>query len=173
MRVVFVAFKTRIAVGKGITRNANPMWSGKPYLSSLIAIEWLIINCVQRLMQDITNATPGICDNSIKQKQIKANWGQSIHLSCPIHIPDIESIIASEGPIKWFYYRSERSSGYEVFPRRDKFVHTSEHGLVILGISDRENGRYECKLGTNTLFSYSIQVDASKRSLLSSNLSIS
>ena len=124
-------------------------------------------------MQDITNATPGICDNSIKQKQIKANWGQSIHLSCPIHIPDIESIIASEGPIKWFYYRSERSSGYEVFPRRDKFVHTSEHGLVILGISDRENGRYECKLGTNTLFSYSIQVDASKRSLLSSNLSTS
>jgi len=115
-------------------------------------------------MQDITNATPGICDNSIKHKQMKANWGQSIHLSCPIHIPDIESIIATQGPIRWFYYRSERSSGYEVIPRRDKFVHTSDHGLVILGISDRENGRYDCKLGTNTLCSFTISVDASESS---------
>ena len=121
---------------------------------------------ITSLMQDITNATPGICDNSIKQKQIKANWGQSIHLPCPIHIPDIESIITSEGPIKWFYYRSERSSGYEVFPRRDKFVDTSEHGLVILGITDRENGRYECKLGSNTLYSYTITVDASEYSFI-------
>ncbi|XP_054160696.1 semaphorin-2A-like isoform X2 [Oppia nitens] len=111
------------------------------------------------LIQDITNATPGNCDNSVHHKQIKANWGQSIHLSCPIQIPDIESLNSKVGPIKWLYYRSDRSSGYEVFARRDRFVHTSDYGLVILGITDRENGRYDCKLGFNTLYSYTISVD--------------
>ena len=79
-----------------------------------------------------------------------------------IHIPDVEGLIASHGAIKWYYYRSERSSGYEIFARRDKFVQTADHGLVILGISDRENGRYDCKLGTNTLCSFTVDVDASK-----------
>jgi hypothetical protein len=112
------------------------------------------------LMQDITNATPGICDNSIKHKLMKANWGQSIHLSCPIHIPEIESLVQNNGPIKWYYFRSERSSGYEIFARRDKFVQTADNGLVIIGISDRENGRYDCKLGINTLCSFTVTVDA-------------
>lgn len=113
-------------------------------------------------MQDITNATPGICENCAKNKQLKVNWGQSIHLSCPIHLVDMESLIANQGALKWYYYRSERSSGYEVLPRRDKFVYTSDHGLVILGVTDRENGRYDCKLGSNTLCSFSVVVDASK-----------
>lgn len=114
------------------------------------------------LIQDIMNSTNGICDSSIEHKLMKVNWGQSIHLPCTIHSPDLDSIIKSQGPIKWFYFRSEKSSGFEVFPKRDKFVLTSDHGLVILGVTDRENGRYECRLGSSPLFSYTINVDASK-----------
>ena len=113
-------------------------------------------------MQDIMNVTAGICDNTIEHKLMKVNWGQSIHLACQIHSPDIESIIKTKGPLKWLYYRSDKSSGFEVYPKRDKYIHTSDNGLVILGVTDRESGRYDCRLGSNTLFSYTINVDASK-----------
>ncbi|XP_075679801.1 semaphorin 2a isoform X2 [Dermatophagoides pteronyssinus] len=112
------------------------------------------------LMQDIMNVTAGICDNTIEHKLMKVNWGQSIHLACQIHSPDIESIIKTKGPLKWLYYRSDKSSGFEVYPKRDKYIHTSDNGLVILGVTDRESGRYDCRLGSNTLFSYTINVDA-------------
>ena len=104
----------------------------------------------------------GICDESVKHKEMRVNWGQSIHLTCPVRLPDMESLVQRYGPLRWYYYRSERSSGFEVFSRRDKFVHTNDNGLVILGITDREGGRYECKLGLTTLSRYIVSVDASK-----------
>lgn len=112
-------------------------------------------------MQDIMNATAGICDSTIEHKMMKINWGQSVHLPCTIHSPDLDSVIASQGPLKWYYFRSDKSAGFEVYPKRDKYVLSSEHGLIILGVTDQENGRYDCRLGPNTLFSYTINVDAS------------
>ncbi|XP_075588237.1 semaphorin-2A-like isoform X3 [Dermatophagoides farinae] len=112
------------------------------------------------LMQDIMNVTAGICDSTIEHKIMKVNWGQSIHLPCQIHSPDVSTVIQTQGPLKWYYFRSDKSSGFEVYPKRDKYVHTSDHGLVILGVTDRETGRYDCRLGSNTLFSYTINVDA-------------
>lgn len=104
----------------------------------------------------------GICDTSVEHKHMKVNWGQSVHLSCAIHTNDVGSILEAQGPIKWYYFRSEKSSGFEVFPKREKYVQTSDHGLVILGVTDREIGRYDCRLGASTIFSYSVQVDQSK-----------
>lgn len=112
------------------------------------------------LVQDITNATAGICDTNIEHKLMKVNWGQSIHLPCSFHSHDMDSILETQGPLKWFYFRSEKSSGFEVMAKRDKFVFTSDHGLVILGVTDRESGRYDCRLGPSTIFSYTVQVDA-------------
>lgn len=112
-------------------------------------------------MQDITNATSGICDNSVEHKVMKINWGQSIHLPCTLHTHDMESVIQSQGPLKWYYFRSDKSSGFEVLPKRDKYVLTYDHGLVIMGVTDRESGRYDCRLGPNTIFSYTVNVDAS------------
>ena len=120
-------------------------------------------------MQDVTNATAGICDNSVEHKVMKTNWGQSIHLPCTLYSSDTHSIIDSQGPLKWFYFRSEKSSGFEVSPKRDKFVQTADNGLVIMGVTDREAGRYDCRLGQNTVFSYDVQVDAKTCSAPSEN----
>lgn len=114
------------------------------------------------MVQDITNATSGICDSVVEQKLVTVNWGKSVHLPCTIHTPDVEGILEFQGPIRWFYFRSDKSSGFEVMQKRDKYLTTSDHGLVILGVTDREAGRYECRLGASTVFSYNIQVDASK-----------
>lgn len=114
-----------------------------------------------RLVQDIRNSGPPICEHNVRSKELKLNWGQSVHMSCPIHSPDIEILLSTYGSLKWYYYRNERSSGYEV-TRRDKFYYTSDQGLVILGVTDRENGRYDCRLGNSILSSYNVSVDASE-----------
>lgn len=118
-------------------------------------------------MQNVDNSSPSICDASVKQKDLKVNYGQSVHLSCPFHVNDFESSTAKYGPLKWYFYRNERSSGVEVSSRRDKFALTTDNGLVILGTSDRESGRYECKLGSLPLIRYEIFVDPSKSISLS------
>lgn len=118
-------------------------------------------------MQNVDNSSPSICDASVKQKDLKVNYGQSIHLSCPLHVNDFESSTAKYGPLKWYFYRNERSSGVEVSSRRDKFALTTDNGLVILGTSDRESGRYECKLGSLPLIRYEVFVDPSKSIFLS------
>ena len=92
---------------------------------------------------------------------MKINYGQSIHLSCPLRVADYD-LVSKHGPLKWFYYRNERSAGVEVTGKKEKFVHTSDHGLVILGTTDREAGRYECKLGAIPLIRYEVFVDPSK-----------
>ncbi|KAI1301480.1 Semaphorin-2A [Halotydeus destructor] len=118
---------------------------------------------INGLLQDITESSreAGICDECVRHKELRVNWGQSIHLACPVRLPDMENLLTRHGPLRWYYYRSERSSGFEVFPRRDKFVHTSDNGLVVLAVSDREGGRYECKLGADiVLCRYNVSVDA-------------
>lgn len=115
------------------------------------------------LLQDVTNTFPSICEESLSYKDVPANWGQSLHLPCTgSKLNDIESLVNEHGPLKWFHYRTAKSSGFEVLPRRDKFIVTRDSGLVIMGITDRESGRYECKLGSNTISKYNISVDASK-----------
>ncbi|GIY92151.1 hypothetical protein CEXT_675802 [Caerostris extrusa] len=111
---------------------------------------------VNGLLQDVTNATPGICDNCVKNKPLHVFWGQSVHLSCAIHMPDIESM--GMGPLRWYHYSREKGK-YAVIHRREKYIHTADHGLVILSVSERDAGRYDCKLGTSTLCSFNITVD--------------
>lgn len=86
-------------------------------------------------------------------------WGQSVHLSCAIHMPDIESM--GLGPLRWYHYSREKGK-YAVLHRREKYIHTADHGLVVLSVSERDAGRYDCKLGTSTLCSFNITVDTSK-----------
>ncbi|XP_015920801.1 semaphorin-2A isoform X2 [Parasteatoda tepidariorum] len=111
---------------------------------------------VNGLLQDVTNATPGTCDNCVKNKPMHVFWGQSVHLSCAIHMPDIESM--GLGPLRWYHYSREKGK-YAVVHRREKYIHTADHGIVILSVSERDAGRYDCKLGTSTLCSFNITVD--------------
>lgn len=114
------------------------------------------------LLQDITNATTGVCDapGAIETKHLKVAFGESVHLPCTLNSHDMEATLAAQGPIKWYYFRSAKSSSFEVLPKRDKYVQTADHGLVILGVTDRESGRYDCRLGPGTVFSYIVEVDA-------------
>lgn len=111
---------------------------------------------VTGLLQDVTNATPGICDSSVKNKPLHVYWGQSVHLACNIHLPLAETAIP--GASKWYRYSREKGK-YEVQQRRDKYIYTQDQGLVILSVTERDSGRYDCKLGPNTLCSYNITVD--------------
>jgi len=113
-------------------------------------------------MQDVTLSTPGICDDFVDTKEMKVSWGQSVHLSCPVQPSNLEILIDKFGPLKWYYYRSDRSTGYEVFARKDKFIHTTDNGLVIIGITEREKGRYECKVGSNVISRYDLVLDKRK-----------
>ncbi|KAF2350737.1 Sema domain [Trinorchestia longiramus] len=42
----------------------------------------------------------------------------------------------------------------------DKYIETSEHGLVVLSVTEQDAGRYDCKVGGNIVCSYNITVDA-------------
>lgn len=49
---------------------------------------------------------------------------------------------------------------YLLYCSADKYIETSEHGLVILGVTEADAGRYDCWMGGSLLLSYNITVDA-------------
>ena len=113
------------------------------------------------LLQDVDNSSPSMCDGSVRQKDMKVNYGQSVHLSCPLRVTESEEI-ERQGGLKWFFYRNEHPIRVDIASHNGKFVPTSDNGLVILGTTDREAGQYECRLGSNPLIRYDIFVDTSK-----------
>ena len=46
--------------------------------------------------------------------------------------------------------------------RPDKYIQTAEQGMVIMGVTEQEAGRYDCRLGPDTLCSYNITVDTQR-----------
>lgn len=44
--------------------------------------------------------------------------------------------------------------------RPDKYIETSEHGLVVMNVNEADAGRYDCKMGGDIVCSYNITVDA-------------
>lgn len=44
--------------------------------------------------------------------------------------------------------------------RPDKYIETSEHGLVIIAVTEADAGRYDCWMGASLLCSYNVTVDA-------------
>lgn len=114
-----------------------------------------------RLLQNVDNSSPGICEDAVRQKDMKVNYGQSVHLPCPLRAMGSEEIVR-HGGLKWFFFRSESSAGVEVSSHNSRIALTSDGGLVILGTTDREAGQYECRLGSSPLLRYDIFVDMSK-----------
>ena len=57
-----------------------------------------------RLLQDVSSATPGICDACIAKKRLLVTWGQAVHLSCAIKLPEPMSSL----PVTWYYYSREK-----------------------------------------------------------------
>lgn len=44
--------------------------------------------------------------------------------------------------------------------RPDKYIETSEHGLVVMTVNENDAGRYDCKMGGDIVCSYNIAVDS-------------
>nr|CAD7268322.1 unnamed protein product [Timema shepardi] len=107
------------------------------------------------LLQDVSNITQGVCDSTIVKKKMLVTWGQSVHLGCFLKMP----LVLNTHSVTWYHYSKEKGR-YPIVYRPDKYILTSEHGLVIIAASEADSGRYDCWLGGALLCSYNITVDA-------------
>ncbi|EEB16129.1 hypothetical protein Phum_PHUM406270 [Pediculus humanus corporis] len=55
-----------------------------------------------------------------------------------------------------WYHHSKEKGKYQIVFRRDKYIETNEHGLVIIGVSELDAGRYDFWLNGALLCSYNI-----------------
>ncbi|XP_065352421.1 semaphorin-2A isoform X2 [Cloeon dipterum] len=110
---------------------------------------------VKGLLQDVSNSSVSICETSISKKKMVVTWGQSVHLGCFAKMPEV----LSSQTVIW-YHHSKDKGRYQITFRPDKYIETSEHGLVIIGVREADSGRYDCFLGGSLLCSYNITVDA-------------
>lgn len=118
-------------------------------------------------LQDVSNATPDICEESVRRRQLHAHWGESVHLSCQGHHPELmEPPVGATAPgaapnkvPQWFHQQGRERR--PVVAKRDKYVHTAGHGLVLMSLTERDSGRYDLHLeNVGTLCSYNLTVDA-------------
>lgn len=98
-----------------------------------------LVRCLlfHRLLQDVSNTTIDVCDSSIVKKKMVVTWGQSLHLGCFLKLP---AVLASQ-TVTWYHYSKEKGR-YKIQYRPDKYVETSEHGLVIIAVTEQDAGRY-------------------------------
>lgn len=105
----------------------------------------------QYLLQDPQGVAEGICQASLPVTPVKANFGSSIHLSC--------SILDTNQALKWFFI-NDKNTRLEIENQDSgKYVLTQNNGLVIIGIKESDRGRYECRLGRESVTSYDLTVD--------------
>lgn len=113
----------------------------------------------RRLLQDVSNSTADVCDSSVGKRKLVVTWGQSVHLGCFVKMPEV---LANQ-EVRWYHYSKEKGRyqiAYKYGAGGDKFIETSEKGLVIVGVNEQDAGRYDCWLGGSLLCSYNITVDA-------------
>lgn len=127
-----------------------------------------------RLLQDVTNIAPAICDQCAKQYSKQVNVGESIHLPCniPSHLLVSQQTFGSnQQPVSWHFTSANGETTIELklvgntlanLHLRQRFVQTSDGGLVVLGATAKEHGYFECRLSNKPLFRYQITVDTSK-----------
>ncbi|KAF7399723.1 hypothetical protein HZH68_008315 [Vespula germanica] len=111
------------------------------------------------LLQDVSNSTADVCDSSVGKRKLVVTWGQSVHLGCFVKMPEV---LANQ-EVRWYHYSKEKGRyqiAYKYGVGGDKFIETSEKGLVIVGVNEQDAGRYDCWLGGALLCSYNITVDA-------------
>lgn len=107
----------------------------------------------------MSNTTAAVCDSSVMKRKLVVTWGQSVHLGCFVTMPEV---LANQ-EVRWYHYSKEKGRyeiSYKYGAGGDKFIETSEKGLVIVGVNEQDAGRYDCWLGGALLCSYNITVDA-------------
>ncbi|KAL5285645.1 Sema-2a.2 family protein [Megaselia abdita] len=107
------------------------------------------------LLQDVGNETSGICDSSVLKKKITASYGQTLHLSCFVRLPEV----LRHKQVKWLHHSTEKGR-YDIVYTPSKYIETSEGGLVVISVNEGDGGRYESYLDGTLLCTYSVNVDA-------------
>ncbi|XP_077515907.1 semaphorin-2A-like isoform X1 [Amblyomma americanum] len=121
---------------------------------------------VTGFLQDVSNATPDICEESVRRRQLHAHWGESVHLSCQGHHPELmeppagaTGLGSTPNKLPLWYHQHGRERRL-VTPKRDKYIHTAGHGLVLMSLTERDSGHYDLHLeSVGTLCSYNLTVD--------------
>lgn len=106
------------------------------------------------LLQDVGNTSRSICDSSIGKKKLVVTFGQSVHLGCFIKMPQV----LKSFPIVWYHHSREKGK-YMITYRIDKYISTSEGGIVVVSVSEADAGLYECWLAGSLLCVYNIAVE--------------
>jgi len=56
------------------------------------------------LLQDVANETSGICDTSVLRKRVTSSYGQTLHLSCFVKMPDV----LRKKQTRWYHHSTEK-----------------------------------------------------------------
>ncbi|XP_071445173.1 semaphorin-2A [Hetaerina americana] len=106
-------------------------------------------------LQDVANTTHSMCDSSAMKKRMVVTWGQSIHLGCFLKMPEV---LANQHVI-WYHHSKDKGRSQVIY-KPGKYIETSERGLVVVGITEADGGRYDCWVGGQLLCSHNVTVDA-------------
>jgi hypothetical protein len=103
------ASTTRIADGTNRPRPANPTSPGKStcYITMIINIaiaEPPFVVVFFRLLQDVTNSSRSVCESSVVNKRLTVTFGQSVHLSCFVKMPQVLKVY----PVTWYHHSKEK-----------------------------------------------------------------
>lgn len=159
------------------------LWLGQTRwrLQGLLSrVKQLNLNCSEilaylfSLLQDATNTTTGICDSSVPRKKVTATWGQTLHLSCFLTLP---TIFATQ-ELTWFHSSKERGRTKIVYKYQatlspyifsqlecfssNKYVETSQRGLLIFTVFINDVGLYDCFMGQSLLCSFDVAIDLTR-----------
>jgi len=56
------------------------------------------------LLQDVANETSGICDTSVLRKRVTSSYGQTLHLSCFVKMPEV----LRKKQTRWYHHSTEK-----------------------------------------------------------------
>ena len=108
------------------------------------------------LLKDPAAEARGICERTMPERKVVANFGAAVHLPCEVTGGDLGG-----HEVSWHHYDSGSNKKSKVnFEDDSKFVMTQDHGLVILGALERNSGLYVCQLGREAVSSHRVSVDA-------------
>ncbi|XP_037086236.1 semaphorin-2A-like [Pollicipes pollicipes] len=109
---------------------------------------------VPGLLQDVASSEPGLCDSSVLRRELKATWGQALHLGCDVKLPQE----MGRRQVSWYLRKKERRR-HRLEADPAKYVPTQKNGLVVLDAAEPDAGQYEARLGSDLLCAYSVTVD--------------
>ncbi|XP_077297385.1 semaphorin-2A-like [Arctopsyche grandis] len=107
------------------------------------------------LLQDASNSTTGLCEISIMKKTLVVSYGQSLHLSSYLTMPEV----FKSQTVTWHHHSKEKGR-YKIKFGTERIIQTIENGLVILSVTESDGGKYECFMGPTLISSYNIEIDS-------------